>query len=63
MMLACKEGHGQVVKTVLDDLREPPELPGFLSELYQDKEEEEKMNCLELAIEGGHRYVHNSLMS
>jgi len=54
MMLACKEGHGQVVKAILDDLSEQP---GLLSELYRETEEEKNMNCLELAIEGGHVYV------
>jgi len=54
MMLACKEGHGRVVKAILDDLSEQPVL---LSELYRETEEEKNMNCLELAIEGGHAYV------
>jgi len=58
MMLACKEGHGRVLKAILDDLREQPVL---LSELYreteEETEEEKHMNCLELAIEGGHAYV------
>ena len=54
MMLACKEGHGRVVKAILHDLREQP---GLLSELYRETEEEKNMNCLELAIEGGHTYV------
>ena len=52
MMLACKKGHGQVVKVILDELREQP---GLLSELYQETEEEKNMNCLELAIE--HVYI------
>ena len=60
MMLACKKGHDQVVKTILDDLREQP---GLLSELYRETEEEKNMNCLELAIEGEHVYVHTQYSS
>ena len=52
MMVACKEGKTQVVRAILDYLKEDKRL---LKKLYEEKEEEKSMNCLELAIIGGYR--------
>ena len=64
MMIACKYGHDEIVRTILNDLQSLSDkrnaqyiLRNIFMEQTEDQEEAagRKMNCLELAICYGHK--------
>lgn len=53
MMQACMEGKSEVVRGVLDHMKELPKDNDILRKLFEEKAEKGK-NFLELVIEKGH---------